>query len=188
MAHRTIVLERSTAMKLHQTSLLAAGPLAVLTWILLTSAFALGDSISFQITNPSQTITSGGTAVFEGTVTNDSGVTLTASDFFFNFFGYNPAVVTPNQLLGFPDFSLPTNTTSAEVDLFNVTVGVVSKGMKLPVQVSLEDINFDLSSTQTVSVVGSGGTVPEPPSLILLATGLFVLIAARQKHCRWRAH
>ena len=109
-------------------------------------------------------ITSGGTVVFEGTVTNDSGANLAASDFFFNFFGFNRAV-TPTQLLGTPDFALPNGSTSAAVDLFSVTVGAAPNGAKFTIEVSLEDVNSDLSSSQTVSVTVSGtAVVPEPAS------------------------
>lgn len=166
---------------------ISAKLLTVLAVGLFISPFALADPISFHIMNPSQTIASGGTAIFEGTVTNDSGGDLNASDFFFNFFNFNP-VLTPNQLLGIPDFAIPNNTTSAVVDLFSVMAGSVSRGTPLSIDVTLEDINSDLSSTQTVFLKTSGGTVPEPAAPILVVTGLILLIVIRQHEWRFRPY
>ena len=156
--------------------------LTILALAFSISPFALGDPISFHITNPAQTIASGGTVIFEGTVTNDSGGDLFASDLFFNLFNFNP-VLTPNQLLGIPDFAIPSNTTSAVVDLFSVMAGSISKSVPLSIDLNLEDINSDLSSTQTVFLNTSVGTVPEPMSLFLMFTGLALLIVC---HRQWR--
>jgi hypothetical protein len=164
-----------------QVSLFAAGPLTILLCMLLASPSAQAASISFQISNPLQTITSGGTVVFTGTVTNDSGSDLFASDFFFNFFNFNP-VLTPTQLLGTPDFLLANSTTSPVVDLFNVTAGSVVPGPSLFIDATLQDIFSDVSRQQTVNLTPSGGgAVPEPPTSILLASGIALLFAIRLK-------
>ena len=143
-----------------------------------------GDGISFQISSSSLSTSSGGTVTFEGTITNDSGGDLNASDFFFNFFGFDPTAVTPNQDVGaVVDFSIPNGTTSALVALFDVTLGSVPNGSTFPIEVQLEDINLDLSASQTVTVT-TGGTppppMPEPSTLILLAGALAMLAAARR--------
>jgi len=52
----------------------------------------------------------GDVVTFEGTITNTTGVTLTASDLFLNFSGYDPSVFAFTQLLGVSDFVLPNNT------------------------------------------------------------------------------
>jgi hypothetical protein len=156
----------------------------------VTSAFLLGlagkaaaDSISFQLTSTQLTTTSGGTVTFDGTVTNNSGGNLNATDLFFNFFAFDPVSVTPIQDLGFPtNFLIPTGTTSAVVALFNVSLGTVAPGSVFPIQVQLEDVNFDLSTTQTATVSVPGvTTTPEPTTFLLLGTGLAVMFTARPK-------
>lgn len=141
------------------------------------------DAISFQLSSSSLTTTSGGTVTFTGTVTNNSGSTLNATDFFFNFNGFDPVSVTPIQDLGVAtNFSIPTGTTSAEVALFDVVLGSVVTGSSFTIQAQLEDVNFDLSAMQTatVSVPGGGMPTPEPATLLLLGVGLCGLIVARR--------
>jgi PEP-CTERM motif len=156
---------------------------AVLSGALLGEVHkAQADSIAFQLASGSITTTSSGTVLFLGTVTNDSGSNLNATDFFFNFFGFDPASVTPSQELGIAtDFPIPNGTTSATVGLFDVRLGSVPAGSSFPIQVQLEDINSDLSAVQTVVV----SSVPEPSSMFMLMLGtgmLGVLAAARRKH------
>ena len=154
--------------------LLAAVVCAALLWGVPK---AQAENIAFQLSSGSITTTSGGTALFLGTVTNDSGSNLKASDFFFNFFGFDAASVIPSQDLGVAtDFLIPNGSTSATVDLFDVRLGSVPAGSSFPIQVQLEDIISDLSLTQTVSV--SVAPVPEPSALFLVGSvliGLFVL-------------
>jgi len=152
---------------------------------------ARAEGISFTLSSSTVEITSGGTAVFFGTVTNNSGTDLMSSDFFFNFFGYDFALVTPNQNLGVDEFSIPDGTSSGSVDLFSVTLGAVSAGSSFPVEVQLEDVNLDLSDTQTATVSvpssgdgsGSGGgtSVPEPSSLVLLLIAVVAALVFAQK-------
>ena len=163
--------------------------------VIFSASPLLADAISFTVTSTSVSTTSGGDAVFMGSVTNDSGGDLSASDFFFNFMGYDSTGVTPNQDLGIdPDSSsldIPNGTTSPVVALFDVALGSASPGSTFPVQVDLEDINNDLSSIVTVDVSvsgsagtgGSGGTtpIPEPSSLLLLGVGLATLVSQRNR-------
>src|SRR5438046_2274691 len=62
----------------------------------------------------------GDTLIFRGRITNLTGVTLTATDLFLDFSGFDPDSASPSQLLGTPDFVLPDHTFSAIVDLFSV--------------------------------------------------------------------
>jgi hypothetical protein len=89
--------------------------------------------------------------MFDGTVTNNLGGALNATDFFFNLFGFDPASVNPIHDLGVAsDFLIPNGTTFRVVALFDVILGVVPAGSSFPVDVVLQDINSDLSITQTV--------------------------------------
>jgi hypothetical protein len=123
--------------------------------------------------DPSQIATSGQTVVFMGTVSNDTGSDLTATDLFFSFFAFNPDL-TVNQLLGATDFSIPNDTTTSIVDLFSVSLGSGMQPGSFPVNFVLQDINGNLSVIGEVSVV-NGALVPEPSSLLLLGVGLSAL-------------
>lgn len=160
------------------------------TYFLIAAAFvalfsavpnARADSISFGLSASSLTTTSGGTVTFDGTVTNASGADLNASDFFFNFTGFDPVSVIPNQDLGIPDFLIPNGKTSAVVPLFDVTLRTVAPGSIFPVDVQIEDVNNDLSAIQTVDVsVPVVTPAPEPASFLLLGAALVALAAGRK--------
>ena len=168
---------------------------AILGFLFLNLSPSKADGISFQLTATTVSAASNGTAMFTGSVTNSSGVDLNATDFFFNFFNYDPTVVTPNQLLGTStDFSIGNGTTSSILDLFNVQLGTVSAGSTVSIDVQLEDANGDLSAIETVDVTvpgvssgGGGGTpTPEPATLVLLGSGLAVVAKWRRGFQRAR--
>jgi hypothetical protein len=107
------------------------------------------DAVSLDLTSSQITTTSRSTVMFDGTVTNNLGGALNATDFFFNLFGFDPASVNPIQDLGVAsDFLIPNGTTFRLVALFDVILGVVPAGSSFPVDVVLQDINSDLSITQ----------------------------------------
>jgi len=106
-------------------------------------------------------------------------VDLNASSFFFIFFGFDPAVVALKQDLGVAtDFPIVNGTTSATTALFSVTLGAVAEGASFPIQAQLEDINFDSSAPQTVTVSASVPvtTVPEPSALLLFLIGAVLVV------------
>ncbi len=138
--------------------------------VLLANAPELrAGTISFNLRSASVIAGGDGTAVFEGTVTNNSGQTLNASDFFFNFFGFDASIVTPTQDLGLTsDPHIPNGTTSSLLDLFRVLLNGASAGSIYTVNAQLEDVNSDLSADQFVTVsmsTGPGTVVPEPVTL-----------------------
>jgi len=163
-----------------QVFVLATG-LAIVSW---SAPLARADAISFQLSSTSLTTTSGGTATFDGTVTNNSGTDLNASDFFFNFFAFDPASVTPNQGLGVAgDFLIPNGATSSITALFDVVLGTVPAASSFPIEGQLEDANGDLSAIQTVTVnTGRMITTPEPATLFMLGAGLLGILGIRQRN------
>jgi hypothetical protein len=165
----------------------------VLGFLLLTATSAQADGIAFQLVASTLTAASNGTATFAGSVTNGSGLDLNATDFFFNFFNYDPTSVTPNQLLGTStDFSIGNGTTTSILDLFNIQLGTVSQGSTFSIEVQLGDVNGDFSTIETVDVTVSGGSTgggggggtptPEPASLVLLGSGLALVAAWRKRY------
>ncbi len=156
---------------------------ALLAGWLAASALTWASTISFSVTDNTLATAAGGTVTFTGTVTNDSGGSLNASDFFFNFFGFDASSVTPVQDLGIvTDFSIPNGSTSGTVSLFDVALSLTLAGSSFPVQVQLEDANGDLSSTQTVTVNVSGvQSTPEASTLLLIGSGLGGLLGLRRR-------
>jgi len=173
----------------------------ILFWISFWPSITLAtaSAISLQLGSDSLSTQPGGTVTFQGTVTNDSGQDLTASDFFFNFGGYDPAAIDPIQELGtVSDFLIPNGATSPLVTLFDVTVVSSKPGtLQFPFSVQLEDINSDLSATENAVVVSASvaATVPEPATMPLVAVALFLAgvaswVANRMSGCKAgeRAH
>jgi hypothetical protein len=142
------------------------------------------DSISFQLQAAAVSVDSGGTASFSGTVSNGSGKDLHASDFFFNFSGFDPASVSPVQILGVStDFLIPNASTSKISELFEVMLGTVPANSSFLLSVQLEDSAGDLSAIQnvTISVPGSVVGAAEPRASSFLGIGLMVLVLARKR-------
>ena len=149
----------------------------LLAFLSLAAAPLWADGISFQLTATTLTAASNGTATFTGSVTNGSGLDLNATDFFFNFFAFDPASLNPIQDLGVvTDFSIPNGSTSPDVSLFDVMVSNVPAGASFSLEVQLEDVNLDISATQTVTITVPGTQpVSEPHTELLLLTGLLPL-------------
>lgn len=144
--------------------------------------------ISFDLTALSLATTAGDTVSFTGAVTNDSGGDLNASDFFFNFFGFDPSAVTPSQDLGVvTDFLIPNGTSSGLVELFDVQLGSVAPGSIFPIDVQLEDTNSDLSDVQTVFVSNGPVTgIPEPSILVMVGIGMIAIgLGHKRKRYLW---
>src|SRR5215831_9865376 len=75
------------------------------------------EGIDLTIINPNRFGSAGFNAVFQGTITNTSGLGLNSTDLFLNFSGYDSVNVTLTQVLGLTNFLIPNGTTSGIVDL-----------------------------------------------------------------------
>jgi hypothetical protein len=160
-----------------------------LSFFLLTlCAIAVADPISVQLSNSTLNVSSGGTVTFDGTVSNASGADLNASNFFFNFFAFDPTAVTPVQDLGVAtDFLISNNSTSLDVALFDVSLAPEPPGSSFSVEFQLEDINGDQSATQTVTLLVPGiSTIPEPATSVLLLAAFcaFAAIVVKRRAVR----
>jgi len=128
----------------------------------------------------------GGTLTFTGQITNQTGAVLNASDLFFNFNGFDPAVLTLTQLVGDPDFSLPNNTISQVTNLFSVTIAANVAPGTYTFEAFIQDINNTFSNTVTINVTVAGAAVPEPSAVFLLTTGLSAFGTAFLRRHKYR--
>jgi hypothetical protein len=145
---------------------------------------AFADVISFEVFNPTRIALPGDTVIFSGTVTNNTGASLNATDLFFNFSGFDPAVVGLTQLLGFTDFTLGDGTTTAPVDLFSFMLGANALSNQTYVaDTFLQTIDGDMSNVVTVSVT----EVPEPATWLVSLLTLMLLIALSSREERTAA-
>ena len=135
--------------------------------------------LTMTINQPNRTGTTGSTESFSGTITNNSGADILASDLFLDFSGFDPKVISLSQLLGSPDFLLANGASSATVELFKLEVGSNAlPGARYVADVFAQDGNNppDLSNLLTVSVL-----VPEPNTVALIAIGLLALLFCRPR-------
>lgn len=128
-----------------------------------------------------------GSVTINGTLTNNTGVTLTANNTFLNVTG-NSLPFGFQSLITSENFSLPNGATSPPGPLFSITLG--------------EGYNPDNVYTVLISYIGNGiqsniityqingdtitvvQAVPEPTTMILLATGLAGVAARIRKRSR----
>jgi hypothetical protein len=122
------------------------------------------------------------TETFIGSIHNNSGSDLLVSDLALNFSGYNPAVISPIQLLGSGN-ELIRNAEATTLTLFTLDIGPFAlPNVRYFTDLFIEDLNAtpNFSNIATVSV--QTGQVPEPTTLILLGTGfLAICLFRRQK-------
>jgi hypothetical protein len=132
-------------------------------------------AIDLSIINPNRIDSPGSSNLFQGMITNNTGVSLNSTDLFLNFAGFDPLRVTLTQILGSTNFTLPDGVTSPLVDLFRFDLSSsASVPATFPAQVVLEAVTNDIAPTQTVSV---STAVPEPSSLGLAFLGAIALLA-----------
>ena len=158
--------------------------LVLVTLVLGTTANA--EPITLLVNPGSLSGSPGTTLVFTGQITNQTGAPLNGSDLFFNFNGFDPAVLTITQLVGDPDFVLPNNTISPVINLFTVTiVANVSPGTHA-FEAFLQDINNTFSNAVTIQVSVDAAAIPELSTLFLLTTGLTGFGTAFLKRYKYR--
>jgi PEP-CTERM motif-containing protein len=120
----------------------------------------------------------GQVVTFKGRITNTTGATLRATDLFLNFSAFDPAAITDvTQLLGTPDFTLPNNTFSALVDLFQITLAATAPQGRYGIDVALQDVRNNMSNV--VHAVAQVGAVPEPSTVMLLLAGAAAVARVR---------
>jgi hypothetical protein len=143
---------------------------------LQSANFALlaAHALSFTVGNPNRIGPPGDSETFQGTITNDTGATLDSTDLFFNFSGFDPVQVTLTQILGNTSFAIPNGTTSAVTGLFSFDLSPLAGSPAVyPADVTIEDINGDVSAIKTVSITTPS---PEPASILFAALGTLLLL------------
>lgn len=149
---------------------------ATLALVLVISSPALAGLLSFDVIAPDRFGPADTTYVFSGSITNNTGNTLNATDIFVDINGYDAGVVSPLQLLGVPDFPILDGVTTAVIELFSLTIGANALGgITYLADVGLSDVFNNLSDIVTVSV-----TVPEPSSGLLLVLGGLLVVFLRR--------
>jgi hypothetical protein len=151
--------------------------LFALVGFLTLSATSHATPISFSLENPSREAFAGDIVVFQGVITNLSNSTLTASDFFFSFSGFDADFLMPDQLLGLTNFVLPPFTFSAITDLFSVSITPDALPGPYPIEVLLINVNDEISDlvAAAITVRGIPTSVPEPGSFVLFFIGLTIM-------------
>jgi hypothetical protein len=150
--------------------------LAAVGWLicLLALASPVHAELVLSIDQPNQIASPGSTVDFTGTITNNTGFDMFATDLLVISGGYDPSVLSFTQLLGTPNFSIPNGSTTPDVSLFDVNVGLTATASGSPYLADIlvqDDIGPDLSNDITIAIY-----VPEPGSMPLLLTSLALLI------------
>ena len=164
-----------TALKLVPVFLLVGMGLAMQAYAPSGAAIPL----TLTIDNPDRVTTSAVRSItFTGSITNDTGGDLLASDLFIDFSGYDPTFVSLSQLLGDPDFQIQNGTRSAQINLFTFDIAPPAPFGAYFADVFLQDASFPTvtSNFATVSV-----TIPEPGTAFLLIP---IVVAVLHFRCK----
>jgi hypothetical protein len=139
-------------------------------------------SLLLELTPTLISASPGDTVIFQGRITNTTGVPLNATDMFLNFSDVDPTALTDiTQLLGTPDFLLANNNVSTIVDLFSVTVVATGQIGPHTAGITLQDVNNNTSDVVTATVQVEASGVPEPSVLLLSASGISLMLIVRVK-------
>ena len=151
------------------------GAIAALLLVAALSALPAAANLTFTVVDPDRIGPPDTTYVFSGTITNAFATPRNASDLFFDFSGFDPAVLTPSQLFGLIDFVIPAGTTTAVLDLFELHVGAATFGSTYFADVTLQDVFGLFSPPLTVSIT----VLPEPSTAWLALIAIAALARAR---------
>lgn len=146
---------------------------------LLFACAAVGQPLTLNIDRPDQAGPAGSTFTFQGSILNNTGHSVSTTDLFFNFSGFDPAFISPHQLLGDVPATIANGATSADLSLFSLDLanGALPRAI-FPVDVLLQDDAGGLSALRTVTVA----IIPEPATAALIGLGLgFILMVRRRK-------
>lgn len=124
--------------------------------------------------------TAGSSVTFTGSITNDIAQPLnTGTDLFQNFSGYDPGVLSPDDLLILSNLTLNPGDTSPVINLFSVAIDPSAVPGIYDAQVSIQDyIDLeDASPYYTVQVQ----VIPEPSGLSLVVGALPLLSGSLRK-------
>lgn len=136
---------------------------------LLFAVAAFGQPLTLNIDRPDQIGAAGSTFTFQGSILNNTGHSVSTTDLFFNFAGFDPEFVSPQQLLGGVPATFANGATSPNLALFSINLAIGAlPGTIFPVDVLLQDDAGSLSAPSTVTVA----TIPEPSIAALIGLGL----------------
>lgn len=177
---------RKTSIPILFDIVLEARRLAARLW--LTPAFFLAGAITapaalitLSVSDLPSEIEPGHSAIFTGTIGNNTGNALFASEIFLNFGGFDSLALRMDQLLGDPDFLLDSGTVSASVPLFRLTLDPVVSGL-YSFDVFAQDVSGSFSEPIPIPV--RAAAVPEPGTCAL-TTGALVLLISRRRKGHW---
>lgn len=142
---------------------------------------SLANTLSLNLSTPAQIVNPRGSAIWAGTISNNSLVVLTTTDLFLDFSGFDSSALGIEQLLGDPALSILPHTTSRMLDLFSVTVRSEAViGLTYPIDsVVLQDVFGHQSDAVSVAVTVT--QLPEVPTAPLLGTGLLMFLATKRR-------
>lgn len=149
--------------------------------VVMAGLFAASGAQALSIAFDSSTLSTapGGSVTFTGRIQNDTFFVLnTSTDLFHNFSSYDPAALSPLDLLPTQNVSIAMGTLSPGLLLFHVDVAPTAALGVYLMQASLQDIygsaDSDVSPVYDLAV----NVVPEPASGLLLLIGIPLIGAA----------
>ena len=151
-----------------------SGAVAALLLVAALCALPAAANLTFTVIDPDRIGPPDTTHVFAGTITNGFATPRNASDLFFDFSGFDPAVLSPTQLFGLVDFVIPAGGTTAIMDLFELHVGAATFGATYFADVTVQDVFGLFSPPLTVSIT----VLPEPATTWLTLVAFAALASA----------
>ena len=144
---------------------------------LLFAVAAVGQPLTLNIDRPDQIGPAGSTFTFQGSILNNTGHSVSTTDLFFDFAGFDPGFVSPRQLLGDVLVTFANGATSGNLSLFAIDLAIGAlPGAVFPVDVLLQDDAGSLSAPRTVTVAA----VPEPSIAALIGLGIGTMLLIRR--------